>query len=108
MTEDEEFSKLREYISDLKIIKSEILKTLDECDEKKISQAAKHYPERLNHLLMKRNIKSVSVLFPFFDLPILQERAKDIDLIDLNIKNNNIDLLEEVFRRIDQEFEELQ
>jgi hypothetical protein len=105
MAEDKEFSKQRKYYTDLRLIKSEILKVLDQSDEKKISRAVKVYPIRINHLLMKRNIKSASVLLPFFDLAWLQKRKQDIDLIDLNTPKNDIDLLKDTIRRIDREFE---
>jgi len=107
MADDKGLSELREYITDLKLIKSEIFKILEE-EEKEISRAAKHYPGRINHLLVKRNIISARGLFPFFDLAVLQEREQDIDLIDLNIIKNDINHLEIVIRRIDRELEELQ
>ena len=105
MAEDKEFQAARRYFAELNLIKSEVLEILDEGDEKKIVRAARKYPERLNHLLMKRNIKSATILFPFIDLPILQERKKELDLIDLNTPKNEIELLEELIRRIDREFE---
>jgi len=54
---------------------------------------------------MKRNIKSASLLFPFFDLAWLQKSKQDIDLIDMNTPKNDIDLLKDTIRRFDREFE---
>ena len=107
MAEEKELSELREYITDLKTIKSEVFQVLEESNEKDLSRASKHYPGKLNHLLTKRNIKSARGLFPFLDLAFFQKRKQDIDLLDLNFKKDNIDLLWDVIRRIDRELEEL-
>ena len=107
MPENKEFEELKEYVNDLKIIKSEVLKVFDGGNENDLSRASKHYPEKLNHLLTKRNIENARVVIPFLDLPFLKERKEDIDLIDLNQKKENIDLLRDVIQRIDRELEEL-
>jgi hypothetical protein len=105
MAEDKELAKARKYYSDLKSLRSEILNILDKRDTKKISRAAKYYPERVNQLLIQRNIRSASVLFPFFDLAMLQERKQNMDLIDLNTPKTESGLLEDTVRRINREFE---
>ena len=107
MVEDKEYSDLKKYIADLKSIRSDIHKILDEDDEKQISRAAKHYPKKTNRLLIQRNIKSASSVFPFFDLALLNLRKKRIDLIDLNLSRENKDLLWDVIRIIERELEEL-
>ena len=107
MAEHKELSEISEYITDLKTIKSEVSQVLEEGNEKDLSRASKHYPGKLNHLLTKRNIKSARSIFPFLELLFFQKRKQDIDLLDLNIKKDNIDLLWDVIRRIDRELEEL-
>jgi hypothetical protein len=84
MAEDKELSELRKYTTDLKTIKSEVFQ-----------------------LLTQRNIKSASSLFPFLDLAFFQNRKQDIELLDLNNKKDDINLLWDVIRRIDRELEEL-
>ena len=54
MAGDKEFQAARKYFTELNLIKSEVLKILDEGDEKKIVRAARKYPERLNHMLIRR------------------------------------------------------
>ena len=107
MVKDKELSELREYIIDLKAIKSEVFQVLEENNEKDLSRASKHYPGKLNHLLTKRNIKSARSIFPFLELLFFQKRKQDIDLIDLNYKKDDIDLLWDVIRRIDGELDDL-
>ncbi len=107
MVEDKELSEFKGYITDLYAIKSEVIQILDNDHKKDLSRAAKHYPGKLNHLLTKRNIKSASGLFPFFDLAFINKRKQDVDLIDLNLIKDDIDLLWDVIRRIDQELEVL-
>jgi len=107
MAKAKEISDLRKYIADLKSIRSDIHKILDEDDEKQISRAAKHYPNKVNQLLIQRNIKSASSVFPFFDLAFFNLRKKRIDLIDLNLSRDDRDLLWDVIRIIERELEEL-
>lgn len=106
MAKEKEFSEIQEYISALKAAKSEISQTLDENNEKTLSRAAEYYPVKINQLLTERNILSVRSIFPFIDLAAFQERKQDIDLIDLNLKKENAELLWDVIRGIDQELEE--
>ena len=105
MTEEKEFSKQRKYYTELKLVKSEIVEILEERDENRIARAAKYYPVRINQMLMKRNIISATVLFPFLDLALLKRRKQEIELIDLNAPKNDISLLRETILRIDREFE---
>ena len=107
MAEDKEFSEIQEFISELKAIKSEISHILDENNEKALSRAAEYYPVKINLLLTERNILSVRSIFPFIDLAAFQNRKQNIDLIDLNLKKENAELLWDVIRRIDQELEVL-
>ena len=107
MAEDPESSEIREYITDLKTIKSAVFQVLHEGNKKDLSSAAKQYPVKLNHLLTKRNIISGSGLFPILDMAFLNLRKQDIELIDLNSKKDDIDLLWDVIRRIERELEEL-
>jgi len=103
MATKKEFSESREYIADLKAIRSEVYQILEKSSEKELSRAAKYYPGKLNHLLTKRNIKSVSGVLPFIDLAFMQKRKQNIDLLDLNVKKDDIDLLRDVIRRINRE-----
>ena len=107
MTEDKELSELREYMTDLKTIRSEVNQILEKRNESALSRAAKHYPRKLNLLLTKRNIKSASGIIPFFDLAFFQKRKPDIDLLDLNLHKDDIALLYDVIRRIDRELDEI-
>ena len=107
MAEEKEFSEIQEYISALKAIKSEIYQILDENNDKALSRAAGYYPVKINLLLTERNILSVTSIFPFIDLAAFQNRKQNIDLIDLNLKKENSELLWDVIRRIDQELEVL-
>ena len=107
MSDDKEYQERREYFSDLIKIKSEVEKILEVGDEEEISRAARYYPEKLNHLLVKRNLKSVTVLLPFIDFPILQERKQNVHHIDLNIKKEDIELLKEIVRKIIMVLEEV-
>ena len=59
----------------------------------------KDYHEKLNHLLVKRNLKSLTVLFPFIDLPIVQKRTQHVNLIDLNSKKEDIEQLKEIIQK---------
>ena len=52
-----------------------------------------------------KTIKSATILFPFIDLPLLEERKIKLDLIDLNTTKSDIELLQEIIQRIEQEFE---
>jgi hypothetical protein len=53
-------------------------------------------------------MKSASVIFPFVDLPLLQNREQNVDLLDLNAKKADIDQLKDVIRKIESELEELE
>ena len=106
MAKEKEFLETQEYISALKAAKSEISHILDENNEKALSRAAEYYPVKINQLLTERNILSVRSIFPFIDLAAFLERKQDIDLIDLNLKKENAELLWDVIRGIDQELEE--
>ena len=107
MAEDKKLSDIREYISDLKTIKSEVGQILDVNNEKDLFGAAKHYPGKLNLILTKRNLKSVSGVFPFLDLAFMDQRKQDIDLLDLNSTKDSMDHLWDVIHRIDQELNSL-
>jgi len=107
MSVDKEYHERREYFSELIKIKSEVEKILEVGDEEEISRAVKYYPEKLNHLLVKRNLKSLTVLLPFIDLPIVQERTQNVNLIDLNIKKEDIELLNEIIQKILMVLEEV-
>ena len=107
MAEDKEIKEIHEYISALKAIKSEIYQILEDNNEKALSRAAEYYPVKINQLLIQRNILNVRSIFPFIDLGVFQERKQNIDLIDLNLKKENSELLCDVIRRIDQELEVL-
>jgi len=107
MATNKEFSKLKKYVADLKTIRSEVTQILEKSNEKVLSRGAKHYPSRLNHILIERNIKSASGIFPFFDLAFIQKRKQDLDLLDLDSEKDDIDLLHDVIRRIDLELGEL-
>ena len=64
MTRDSEELALQDYLTDLKAIKSEVSKILEEVNENTLSRAAKHYPRELNRLLTERNIKqSLAIMF---------------------------------------------
>ncbi len=106
MAKDKEFSEIQEYISALKAARSEISQILEENNEKALSRAAGYYPVKMNQLLTERNILSVRSIFPFIDLAAFQKRKQDIDLINLNLKKDDTELLWDVLRRIDQELEE--
>lgn len=106
MAKDKEFSETQEYISALQAARSEISQILDENNEKALSRAAEYYPIKINQLLTERNILNVSGIIPFMDLAFFQKRKQDVDLIDLNLKKENTELLWDVIRRIDQELEE--
>ena len=99
--------ELKDYIYDLKLIKSEVAQIIKEGNDKELAQAAKHYPGKLNHLLIKRDLKSTTLIFPFIDLPIFNRRKQNIELLDLNAYKDDIEILWAVFRRIDTELEEL-
>lgn len=105
--EDKDLSEIREYITDLKTIKSEVIQILGEDHERTISKAAEHYTVKLNQLLTQRNIKSANVIFPVFELTFINKREQDVDLINLNLAKDDIELLWDVVRRIDQELENL-
>ena len=107
MAKDKEFSETQEYISVLQAARSEISQILDENNEKALSRAAEYYLIKINQLLTERNILSVRSIFPFIDLATFQNRKQNIDLIDLNLKKENAELLLDVIRKIDQELEEL-
>ena len=107
MAEDKEFSERQEYISTLKAARSEISHILGENNEKTLSRAAEYYPVKINQLLTERNILSVRSIFPFIDLAAFQNRKQNIDLLDLNLKKEDAELLGDVIRRIDQELEVL-
>ena len=99
--------ELKDYIYDLKQMKSEVAHTIKEGDDKELVMAAKHYPGKLNHLLLKRDLKSTTLIFPFIDLPIFDKRKQNIELLDLNVIKDDSEILWDVFRRIDRELEEL-
>ena len=106
MTADKEFTEGREYIKNLKSIRSEVFQIIREEDSKAISEAAEYYPVKLNHLLMQRNIRSVSGVFPFMDLAMLDQRKQNPDLIDLNAEKDDTELLWEVIRAVDRELDQ--
>lgn len=99
--------ELKDYICDLKQIKSEVAKIIKEGDDKELSQAAKQYPGKLNHILIKRDLKSTTLIFPFIDLPIFDKRKQNVELLDLNANKEDSEILWDVFRRIDTELEDL-
>ena len=105
MLEEKEISEQKKYRADLKLIMSELTQILDKGTEKDISRAARHYPAKLNQLLAGRNIKSASGIIPFFDLAFIHQRRQNIDLVDLNSKKDDADLLWDVIRRIERELD---
>ena len=105
MSDDNESYELEDYISDLKKISAEVDQILKSEDDKEISRAAKYYPGRLNHLILKRNIKSISTFFPFIDLVLFQNRNKDVTLLDLNTESDDIEQLKNVVQKIAWELE---
>ena len=80
-----------DYIYDLKQMKSEVAHILKEGDDKELVMAAKHYPGKLNHLLLKKDLKSVTLIFPFIDLPLFNKRKQNIELLDLNVIKDDSD-----------------
>lgn len=104
MDENNDYLEFKEYINNLRLMKSEVANILEEGDEMNISRAAKHFPVELNHLLVKRNIKSARAIFPFADLAVIQERDQDIQLLDLNTPRDKKVILESLILRIEQEF----
>lgn len=106
MSGDKEYTEGRAYIKNLKSIRSEVFQILHEEESKAISDAAKYYPVRLNHLLTQRNIRSVSGVFPFMDLAMLDQRKQNMNLIDLNVEKDDTELLWEVIRIIDRELDQ--
>ena len=106
MPEDKDYAAFRAHLDDLKLMTSEVSKILKEGSEEEISRAAKHYPGKLNHLLLKRNIKSARSIFPFVDVALFQERKPDLRLLDLNNKKEDRELLWDIIRRIEAEFAE--
>ena len=107
MSVNREFYKLEDYISDLKKMRSEVFQIIEEGAEKELARAAKYYPRELNHLLVKRNMKSTRILFPFFDLPIIENRNQNINLLDLNIAKEATEQLKDVLRTILRELEDI-
>ena len=107
MKKDHETAETRDYIMDLKKIRSTVIHVIDEGNTRKMARAARLYPVKLNQLLMQRNIKHIDVLFPFMDLAMIEKHKKDLDLIDLDTKREDMDLLWRVVHRIDNEFEGL-
>lgn len=103
MVEEKEISEQRKYNTDLKVVLSEVTQILEKGTEKDLYRAAKYYPAKLNQLLAGRNIKSASGLIPFFDLAFIHQRRQNVDLVDLNSKKDDVDLLWDVIRRIEQE-----
>lgn len=87
-------------------MKSEVSGILNKGSEEEVSKAAEYYPGKLNHLLLRRNIKSVRGIFPFLDLALFQERKKDPRLMDLNIEKDSRELLWDFIRRIEVEIAE--
>ncbi len=106
MPEDKEYAAFRAHLDDLKLVASEVSKILKEGSVEDISRAAKHYPVKLNHLLLKRNIKSARAIFPFVDLALIQERKPNIRLLNLNYKKDDRELLWDVIRRVEVEIAE--
>ena len=106
MSEKKEYLEYKRYLQDLRNIRSEVHRIINHGSEKEMSRAAKHYPGELNRLLVSRNIKNLRIIVPFFELALLKERNPELRLIDLNMDRKDIDLLWDVIRRIDQEFEE--
>ena len=106
MSEKEEYLEYKRYLQDLRNIRSEVHRIINHGSETEMSRAAKHYSVELNRLLVSRNINNLNVIVPFFDLALLTERNPELRLLDLNKDSEDIDLLWDVIRRIDQEFEE--
>jgi hypothetical protein len=106
MSEKKEYLEYKRYLQDLRNIRSEVHRIINHGSEKEMSRAAKNYPGKLNHLLVSRNIKNLRIIVPFFELALLKERNPELRLLDLNMDREDIDLLWDVIRRIDQEFEE--
>lgn len=105
MVDEKDYSEQRKYSTELRLILSDVTQILDKGTEKDISRAARHYPSKLNQLLTRRNIKSARGLIPFFDLAFIEQRRQNIDLVDLNNKKENTDLLKDVVRRIERELD---
>jgi hypothetical protein len=106
MPKEKEYLESKRYLQDLRNIRSEVHRIINDGSEKEMSRAAQHYPGTLNYLLVSRNIKNLRVIVPFFELALLKERNPELSLLDLNIDKDAVDLLWDVIRRIDQEFEE--
>lgn len=106
MSEKEEYLEYKRYLKDLRNIRSKVHQIIYQGSDKEISKAAKHYPEKLNHLLVSRNIKNLRLIVPLFELALMKERNPELRLLDMNTDRENVDLLWDVIRRIDQEFEE--
>lgn len=106
MSEKKELLEYKRYLQDLRNMRSEVHRIINHGSEKEMSRAAKHYPGKLNRLLVNRNIKNLRVIVPFIDLALLMERNPELRLLDLNVNRENVDLLWDVIRRIDEEFEE--
>lgn len=105
MKKEHEAIDLLDYIRGLKRIRSRVLHIIDNGEERMMKQAAISYSLKLNQLLIQRNIKHIDVLFPFFDLPVMEKHKKELDLVRINSEGEHLKILQNIVHRINKELE---
>ena len=105
MTDDKKYQEWKEYTNELKKIRSEVDAILEEGNDYEIKRAAKHYTKKANLIFVKRNMLRLTII-PLIDIPNIEYRKQNIDLIDLNTRKDSREVLKEVLQKIMLKIEE--